>query len=982
MDAFSHTSLLDERTLAMHLRPYQQEAVQLLQEKFRAGARQFHVVAPPGSGKTIIGIAFLQSLRLKTVILSPNSAIQAQWIDKYGRATADIVDTFGKVWGGDVRHLVSHDPSATTPILSLTYQRIAVRDAKEGSMHENVQQLIALFREQHYELLILDECHHLLAFWAEVLGEVLAAHPMLVLGLTATPPVDRAAREQSMYLDLVGPVDYQIPLPAVVKDGNLAPFQDLVCLVHPGERELAFIRDRHEQFHSLLEQLNQPHPALPPLNIYVQEVFDQLHYRGRNFQSWSLLLEAHTAAAIALGRYALSHGIPLPAAIPALDEMEESLSLEDVVLVLQGYLEDECSGSEQPAARQRIDAMVRALRHLGYELRGGNFHRRQSDIDRVLALSSAKLVVLRRILAKEIENLGDTVRALVLTDFETAQAGGPKALEGILDPDAGGAVAVMRTITSDPVTDVLDPVMLTGSTLLCDDDLTERFLAELRAVAEREQWDIRLEAHFIGEGDFTPAELSQRSDGTGCDSTGSDSTSGYSNGTESKIPGNDSTRGMFEITGTGRDWNTRTYVLMITALFDRGVTRCLIGTRGLLGEGWDSAAANVLVDLTAVASYVSVNQMHGRSLRLDPAQPEKVANNWDVVAVLPEYERGFADWQRFIRKHEHFFGLSDDGELERGIGHVHPLLTHLRPEELAAAIPLINDDMLARSARRDEVFRAWRIGLKYRGVELPCLEYRPDPGTPTRVPSTARSSALLIRRQADFRIEARRLSFLTTGLTVGALFTGAIAAGAWAPGLVLPIAAGSGVITAALLWLLRRTRLARFVTGEEEWTIEEQVMAFAQAVRDSIVALRENGDAPEPEIYHSERDDQCLRVWIESENDEENILFTAAMNELFRPVQDQRYILRSWRVAPGRRYLDAMKEPDVQSWYVPGGIVPVPLDFARKRERAEVFLRFWEQHVGKADLLYTRRGEGADLLRAHLRERFISGRRFVKILWK
>ncbi|MGB5073685.1 MAG: DEAD/DEAH box helicase family protein [Bacteroidota bacterium] len=955
MDAFSHTSLLDERMLAMHLRPYQQEAVQRLQEKFRAGARQFHVVAPPGSGKTIIGIAFLQSLRLKTVILSPNAAIQAQWIDKYGRATADIVDTFGTVWGDDVRHLVSHDPAAATPILSLTYQRIAVREGEDGSMHENVQQLVELFREQRYELLILDECHHLLAFWAEVLKEVLAAHPMLVLGLTATPPIDRAAREQSMYLDLVGPVDYQIPLPAVVKDGSLAPFQDLVFLVHPGERELAFIRDRHEQFHSLLEELNQTHPALPPLDIYVQEVFDRLHYRGRNFPNWSLLLEAHTSAGIAFGRYALSHGIPLPATVPALDEMEESLSLDDVVLVLQGYLEDECSSNEHPSARKRVDAMVLALRHLGYELRGGVFHRRQSDIDRVLALSSAKLGVLRRILTKEIENLGDAVRALVLTDFETAQAGGPKALEGVLDPEAGGAVAAMRTITSDPATDVLDPVMLTGSTLLCDDDLTERFLAELRAIAEREEWDIHLDARFIGEGDFTPSELSQHADGT---------------------------HGMFEITGTGRDWNTRTYVLMITALFDSGVTRCLIGTRGLLGEGWDSAAANVLVDLTAVASYVSVNQMHGRSLRLDPAQPGKVANNWDVVAVLPEYERGFADWQRFIRKHEHFFGLSDDGELERGIGHVHPLLTHLRPDELAAAIPMINDDMLARSARRDTVFHAWRIGLEYRGVELPCLEYRPDPGSPRSTPSTARSTAQLTRMQEEFRLEARRLSRLAVALSFIAGMTGLAAAANLAPSLLLPITGGSGLLAASLAWLYRRLKLGKFITGEEEWTVEEQVMAFARAVRDSLVALRENGDAAVPEIFRSERDDRCIRVWIESASEEENLQFTAAMNELFRPVQDQRYILRMWRVAPGRRFLDAMKEKDAQDWYVPGGIVPVPLDFARKRERADIFLRFWQQHVGKADLIYTRRGEGADLLRTHLRERFITGRRFVKILWK
>ena len=62
---------------------------------------------------------------------------------------------------------------------------------------------------------------------------------------------------------------------------------------------------------------------------------------------------------------------------------------------------------------------------------------------------------------------------------------------------------------------------------------------------------------------------------------------------------------------------------------------CSSGRAGLLGEGWDCPPVNVLVDMTAVAADVSVRQMRGRSLRLDPADPAKIANNWDVVCVAP-----------------------------------------------------------------------------------------------------------------------------------------------------------------------------------------------------------------------------------------------------------------------------------------------------------------------------------------------------------
>ena len=79
---------------------------------------------------------------------------------------------------------------------------------------------------------------------------------------------------------------------------------------------------------------------------------------------------------------------------------------------------------------------------------------------------------------------------------------------------------------------------------------------------------------------------------------------------------------------------------------------------------------------------------------------------------------------------------------------------------------------------------------------------------------------------------------------------------------------------------------------------------------------------------------------------------------------------------------DLIDASDAYAGLVTDAIVPVPSEFADKRGRAECFERGWRRHVGFADLLYARRGEGAELLRAHLRQRFLGGRRFVKVLWK
>jgi hypothetical protein len=157
----------------------------------------------------------------------------------------------------------------------------------------------------------------------------------------------------------------------------------------------------------------------------------------------------------------------------------------------------------------------------------------------------------------------------------------------LLDEEAGGAVAAFRGLLSAPEVDGLDPVLVTGSTVLVDDDLAGAIQTGSRPLACR-AWPL----------------------------------------VESDVSG----RSWFHVlTGSGSQWCPRVYVEMITDLFQRGVTRCLVGTRGLLGEGWDSKV-NVLVNLASVTTSMSVNQLAQARIRLDPEVPEKLADNWDVVA--------------------------------------------------------------------------------------------------------------------------------------------------------------------------------------------------------------------------------------------------------------------------------------------------------------------------------------------------------------
>ena len=76
---------------------------------------------------------------------------------------------------------------------------------------------------------------------------------------------------------------------------------------------------------------------------------------------------------------------------------------------------------------------------------------------------------------------------------------------------------------------------------------------------------------------------------------------------------------------------------------------------------------------------MSINQLRGRSFRLDDLWPEKVANNWDIVCLADEYEKGFDDYLRFQRKHKQLYGVGDDGAIEKGSAMFMPHLQKQNP---------------------------------------------------------------------------------------------------------------------------------------------------------------------------------------------------------------------------------------------------------------------------------------------------------------
>lgn len=950
------------------LRPSQAEVVEIARQKLAAGKTQLHIVAPPGSGKTILGLfLWADCVKRPALVLSPNSAIQSQWSAKIElfdcgieRQQAVSVDPKSPAWltsltyqsvtlprRGDedldgqardfwietliqdrqaqtpaeaeiwIDDLATHNPRYHEQRLSSYRKQVRDRAAREGQtlemLHASSLATWERLRNRGLGMVIFDECHHLVEHWGRVMAGVqeMLGNPV-VIGLTATPP-DRDGKhpeDLKRYDEFFGEIDYEVPVPAVVKDGFLAPYQDLVYFVRPAADELSYIAQADEELHAMVESLchprtateskNQsagfaattessnaptPDPASTPADESPEpkDSTEPALRGGMSLLEW--LRETLTTRRLATGtakdcsaferrdpEFAqaarcllllrdgqLPQDVPLPMLVCPLEQIPElSYLVPALDRYIRHYLRRSPDGDDQKLAEQAI----RRLRTLGIQITETACRACVSPVGRVMAYSRHKLTALAPILRAEIQALGETLRAVVIADFEksgamTAEVG------GLLDPEAGGAVAAFKALLADPATDSLNPILVTGSSVLVDDDLAEAFEPAAREWLQQSGADAQLEFSV--------------------------------------------TDGFHILNGSGPDWCPRVYVAMITELFQRGLTRCLVGTRGLLGEGWDANKVNVLIDLTTVTTSMTVNQLRGRSLRLDNDAPNKLSDNWDVVCLAPEFTKGLDDYKRFLAKHEKLYGVTDDGAIEKGIGHVHAAFTELRPEGIEDNVDRLNAEMLQRVGERDAMRQRWKIGERYRG----------EP-----------------KRTVEARVMGQREQ--------------------------------------------TRRGFPPFARSRDPWSDHSLAQAIGKAIAESLFEAKLLKSCPA--LHVSSRAGGYTRLFLENVDQDDNAVFATSLHEALAPLdQHPRYLIPRDVVRVEPTWIGQRTSSLIPGWLrtrlpEPVGKLlekrtreramwhAIPSALAKNKELVEIYQRHWNRHVSPGKAVYGLREEGDRIL--------------------
>jgi hypothetical protein len=772
---------------------------------------------------------------------------------------------------------------------------LELRDLLSETARQRVSQLATM----GVGLVLLDECHHLASLWGYVVRAVLGelSPDTHVIGLTATPPVSLPEADAELYDALLGPVDFTVPTPAVVRDGHLAPYQELAYLTEPLPSEREWLAEHDTRFRELITTLHDD-------TEFPEWVLDRLRERRRSPDdeaelSWPEFQKRSPKLARAGVRFLASGNLQLPIGAPRGEAYRQPPDLEDWLTLLEDYALRCLAPQNAGKAADQYAAISAALRELGFQLTRKGIRRGTSEVDRLLTGSQAKSLGLVEVLSAEREYRGEGLRALVLTDAELASQRPDDALTGVLDPAAGTARHALLAIAADDRTASLRPLLVSGRGLRCHPADADMLLEALELTAQDR---------------FKLTEWEAEVDGL-----------------------------LVSLRSQGAEWMPRAWVELATRLLIEGVTSTLVGTRALLGEGWNCPPLNVLIDMTIATTGVSVQQMRGRTLRLDRHDPEKVASNWDVVCVAPDLVRGSADYERFVRKHMNLFAPAEDGEVEAGPSHVHPELGPFGPPPVEHFRDL-NRQQLERAQNRAGARERWQIGTPYRGVELPTLLVRGK-----RTPGAAAPPA----KPAKPLHLSQRIP-IATGLVGGLAFAvlGIIAA---SPALL----AGIVLAPLGLGWSAVRLRNAK-----KRMPLVLPLDAAAKSVADAYKELGELSDAAVQSLTIEPRAAGYLRVELAQATPAEGKKFAAALDELVGVSDAPRYLVSRPLADPRRGALGLLGRVLTRRPPFEERLHPVPTDLARNKERATVFAAAFRRRVGPGRLVFTQRSEEGHAARA------------------
>ncbi|MEK4712892.1 DEAD/DEAH box helicase family protein [Sporosarcina sp. FSL K6-5500] len=634
-------------------RSYQRRILNELESHLVNG--HLHLVAPPGSGKTVLGLEVMLRLDRPTLIVAPTVAIRAQWMERFTELFL----------GDELPTWMSTNLKEPAFVTVTTYQSLhslfnrqeekITDDSEDHTDDETVEEfmtgnaddLMRKFDQIGFGTLILDEAHHLRTSWWRTMMDVKErlGEPVVV-ALTATPPFDVGAAEWQRYVALCGPIDLEISVPELVKASELCPHQDFIHYSIPEADEMMRILEFRDEVDRFIEQLIEDkefvvylekHPWIAEPEAHVEQILSSPGI----FSSMLLFLKNN-------GSQAYTHALPI---IGMKDDQMPELSLSWLEELLTGLL-------------FQVDDKDVILKDIRKRLtRIGAVERRKvvllsnASIKRGLIHSASKLKSIEEIVKAEKALLGEQLRMVILTDY--IRAADMPLKKGDERPFARLGVVPIFEVLRRKLGPLVKPGILTGSIVVLpvsawsifEEAANNRGLTVVASPLDVDASFIRIE---VGSGD------------------------------------------------------RQQMVAIMTEVLKRGGVDVLTGTAALLGEGWDAPCINSLILASNVGSFMLSNQMRGRAIRTDRNDHAKTSSIWHLVCVDRSDAGGGADYDNLTRRFRSLIGIGAKRDIiETGIAR----LETGAPPGTVERVTMLNHEMVQRASKRDTFFVRWQRAI-------------------------------------------------------------------------------------------------------------------------------------------------------------------------------------------------------------------------------------------------------------------------------
>lgn len=838
--------------------------------------KRIHIVAAPGSGKTTLGIELIRRLNQPALVLSPSINIRNQWIQRIvGAYLPKDLDTEG---------ILSDSIKSPALITAITYQALhscMTRTTTEEDEDYSTFDLFRTIKTTGIKTLCLDEAHHLRSEWWKALEELVKKEKdMTIISLTATPPYDATKGEWDRYIGLCGPIDEEIIVPELVKEKSLCPHQDYVYFNLPTKEEEEAVVKFRQDAARVGEQIFMDERFLNAVSTHVGVCNPQAHS--------DKLLENHDYVSSLLV-FLKAKDYPFSSSMIRMMGSVDSLpsmSLRHLEILLQGFLYDDAdSFSAEESYREEL---ISLLKGHGLIRKNKVGFTANEEVNKLLSMSKGKIASIVTVVEEEYRNLGEELRLLILTDYIKKEYM-PALGDAEKSVNELGVVPIFENIRrkfadNTGITDTdLRMAALSGSIVMIPEAAKE----ELENLATEKQVKVSVKE---------------------C-----------------------SAAGYYQVTVSGSE---ETASGLLTELFNRGAIRVLIGTKSLLGEGWDSPCINSLILASFVGSFMLSNQMRGRAIRVMKGNPDKVSNIWHLICMEPEStnaEEGMLekpeesdDFATLRRRFEGFLGLNYEEDLiENGLSR----LSYIKPPYTEAMVNKINEQMLSLASDRTLLQKRWQDTLDGLNNMEVAVEAGADKkyfksGT-TKV--VAWMKTILFALLDIFVISKTVFPYLAkdkTGFLAFLLFV------------VGGIAAICFTVSA-----VKNGMLAWSVSSPER---------FMQAIGKGVLrALKACGSIFSQGVSVSvDQSDSMLNyIYLRGGTEREKDVFAQCFYEMFGPVESPRYLLKAKK-----------KVSKLSKYYC------VPEFFGKKKEDALLYVKSIAKYIGPYELVYTRGTEGKEML--------------------